>query len=60
MANDGKSMTSSYLRAVGVGAGVGHGQDAAARVLQIEVFVLKLTTVATALFWEIDAKQNGQ
>jgi hypothetical protein len=33
------------LRAVGVGASVGHGEDALASVLQLEVLVLELLSV---------------
>lgn len=33
------------LRAVGVGTGVGHGQDAGARVLQSEVLVRKFHAI---------------
>jgi hypothetical protein len=41
-----------HLRAVGVGAGVGHGQHAAARVLQVKVFVLKLASIACSVIYE--------
>ena len=41
----GLGIPSTNLASVGVGAGVGHGKDARAGVLQLEVLILELHSV---------------